>query len=514
MTLILGAMLAAVTFTSPPVAEAHHGEPHGPGFHNFEINQSLFVICAREVRFEALIEVGDFLPVTVDVTAFDPEGVAVASDSAEAANDGDVSIAVGEILLDEDPAVGVWTFDAVVTDDEGLTGTTSATASPGPCDPVIDGFELASEPPGIDCVDQTLTFHIGATDPQADLASATVTMTSPTGDVIIEETTPYSSQGDIMVDIDLPGAAEPGTWAVTITVTDVGGRTDSDTGSVQVPDRDCVPPPTPPAACPSLTGWNASPSASPSLVGWWPFDDATPGGHLADGLGNFAAGTETGGAAGFDPGFLNQAELFDGSSAVDVPGPVGFGIGTQTLTIDLMVRTTDTSGTLIEHRTTGTGVQNIGPGFLLTTWDSSSLLFQTQTNTTGWHGAFLDFPTSLIYDDQWHQITIVRTATATHLFINGTWHDTEGVGNGSLDPANVGLRFGAEEQGNNVDYHRGYDGDLDEVAIWVGCDIDDPVIDLCPDIEGAQTADIDEDGVGDECDNCPTNPNPEQADSK
>ena len=390
-------MLAAVTFTAVPTARAQGGPP-GPVITDFNIGT--FLSCSRVVSWEALVAVSDPLPERVDVTAIDPNGEEAASSTTELQPvEGDLLSAVSALELEGDPIEGEWTFVAVATDAVGATSQSeTVAAAPGPCDPVIDGFALTSEPPIPECADQTLTFVIGAEDPQADLETAMVTLISPSGDVTIEATAPYTTQGDISVDALLPAGAESGTWTVVITVTDSGGRTDAAEDVLEVPDRSCVEPPTPPNACPALEAWTPSPSASPALAGWWPFDDATPGGHLADGLGNFAVGTEFSGATGISDGFLNEAEQFDGSSAVDVPGPVNFGgTGSETLTIDLMVRTTDTRGVIVEHRTIGTGASNVGDGFLLMTWAPSRLLIQTPTQTS-FSNDFLDFPSGLLYD--------------------------------------------------------------------------------------------------------------------
>jgi PKD repeat protein len=160
-------------------------------------------------------------PVTFTSTSSDPDGT-IASQAWDLDNDGAFDDGTGTTATKSFSKAGTYTVRLQVTDDNGASATVSHTVTIGNRKPVAS-FTTSPNPTS---TDQTVSFDSTSADPDGTIASQSWDLN---GDGTFD-----SGRTDPTESVQYP---QPGTYTITLKVTDDSGATDTKTDTVTIDNR-------------------------------------------------------------------------------------------------------------------------------------------------------------------------------------------------------------------------------------------------------------------------------------
>jgi len=261
-----------------------------------------------------------------------------------------------------------------------------------------------------------------------------------------------------------------------------------------------------------------TPASAQDLVGSWSFDEAS-GSSVFEATGERSYGgtlMAMDSATCWVPGVSGTALSFDGvDDYVDLGTPSAL---SGSLTVAAWVRTDVASGS----------TSTAGQRWLVarSTWSTGAwqLMVPDGRPATefGPGGQLLADASYDIADGRWHQILGVYDADTDdrHLYLDGGWVDSDTAAERAARGANLAFTENGSDLylGVRPGQSNTYEGAIDEVRIWNAALSTDEIWEqfvalACPDTGPTPgLPDVDADGIGDPCDNCPLVANPHQLD--
>jgi hypothetical protein len=259
-------------------------------------------------------------------------------------------------------------------------------------------------------------------------------------------------------------------------------------------------------------------AAAPGLVGQWRFDDNS-GTTAGDSSGNGLTGTLSGStlptwdAANKAPFAGNVSSLrFSGAGFVNVPDPGpnspldvnGPAASDDNLTIGtwIYIDPTTTTGSKNLVRKGHTSSREYGLDLTITSGPTVRLRSFVVNNANPAGGALIDSGTALLATGQWVHVAMTYDGSAVTGYINGVADGAGSAGTGDIADNDLSVRIGGQAS-SDPGGALGFKGNIDEVRIYNRA------------LNSAElrtlAADLDDDGVGDDTDNCPSTSNPDQA---